>query len=45
MLGMLSNLQRRGTLSVSLEAADPEGEDHPDLLKEEAAGDSSRWSW
>jgi hypothetical protein len=45
MLGMLSNHQRRGTLMVSLEATDPEGEDHPDLLREEAAGDSTRWVW
>jgi hypothetical protein len=30
---------------MSLEAADPEGEDHPDLLREEAVGDSTRWSW
>jgi hypothetical protein len=45
MLGILSNLQRRGTLSVSLEAADPEGKDHPDLLRKEADGDSTWWSW
>jgi hypothetical protein len=45
MLGVLSNLQRRGTLAVSSEAADPEGEDHPDLLREEAAGESTWWSW
>jgi hypothetical protein len=25
--------------------ADPEGEDHPNLLGEEAAGDSTQWSW
>jgi hypothetical protein len=44
MLSMHSNLQRRGISSESLEAADLEGEEHPDLLGEEAAGDSTRWS-
>jgi hypothetical protein len=40
----LSKLQRRGTASECSEAEDPEGEDQPDLLGEEAAGDSIRWS-
>jgi hypothetical protein len=42
---MHSKLQRRDTASECSETADPEGEDHPDLLREEAVGDSIRWSW
>jgi hypothetical protein len=42
---MLSKLQRRGIASEYSEAADPERGDHPDLLGEEAAGDSIWWSW
>jgi hypothetical protein len=44
MLNMHINLQRRGVSSESLEAADLEGEDHPDLLGEEAVDDSTWWS-
>jgi hypothetical protein len=41
----LSKLQRRGTTSECSEAEDPEKGEQPDLLGEEAAGDSIRWSW
>jgi hypothetical protein len=41
----LSKLQRRGTASECSEAVDPERGEQPDLLGEEAASDSIRWSW
>jgi hypothetical protein len=37
-LSVLSKFQRRGVASECSEAADPEREDHPDLLGEEAGG-------
>jgi hypothetical protein len=39
-----SKLQQRDTTSECSETADPEGEDYSDLLGEEAAGVSIRWS-
>jgi hypothetical protein len=44
-LSMLSKFQRRGVASECSEAAVPERGDHPDLLGEEADGESIWWSW
>jgi hypothetical protein len=41
----LSKLKRRGTASECSEAADLKRGEQPDLLREEAAGDSIRRSW
>jgi hypothetical protein len=41
----LSKLQRRGTAQECSGAADLERGGPPDLLGEEAAGESFRWSW